>query len=269
MKYSILHTDATSSIDDKTFHHLQGWNGVALALHLIMAICILSLPETGTPTVPMYWYPRNLTGVTVHPEHLWNSQLGYLSIGFLFLAMINHGVCALAVPWYYREGLEQGVNPVRWAEYALSASLMHVMIAMLCGITSVALLVAVFGLTATTMAFGFLQEHVNREYHGLPAQKTLAPFWLGWVPYGVVWILLAAFFFDSLSRGDPPGWVWGVLAIEFITNCLFAVNLYLQQIEYGWWADYVHAEYAYLGLSFTAKLFLAWFNYGGSQSLDN
>lgn len=33
------------------------------------------------------------------------------------------------------------------------------------------------------------------------------------------------------------------------------------------WKDYVYGEWVFIILSFTAKSFLAWFNYGGANSL--
>ncbi len=48
---------------------------------------------------------------------------------------------------------------------------------------------------------------------------------------------------------------------------MFAVNMWLQQQEWGRWKEYVFGEYVFIALSFSAKSMLAWTNYGGTKSL--
>ena len=57
--------------------------------------------------------------------------------------------------------LARGQNRFRWVEYSLSASLMIVLIAGITGITDVAALVALFGVNASMILFGWLMETTN------------------------------------------------------------------------------------------------------------
>lgn len=57
--------------------------------------------------------------------------------------------------------MRRNANAFRWAEYAISASIMRVLIAQLAGVTDIHLLFTIFFLTATTMAFGWLMERTN------------------------------------------------------------------------------------------------------------
>jgi hypothetical protein len=62
----------------------------------------------------------------------------------------------------------QGVNPFRWLEYSLSASLMVVLIAMLTGIADYVALLALFGVNAAMIFLGWLMEL-------LPLRRTVVP----------------------------------------------------------------------------------------------
>ena len=69
--------------------------------------------------------------------------------------------------WYRRNLLEKR-SYARWIEYSFSSSLMIVLIAMITGIADVAALVALFGVNASMILFGLLQEHYERPGRQLP-----------------------------------------------------------------------------------------------------
>ena len=58
--------------------------------------------------------------------------------------------------------LQRGMNPARWYEYALSSSLMIVIIAMLCGMYDMSSLILIFSLNATMNLFGLMMEKQNQ-----------------------------------------------------------------------------------------------------------
>ena len=74
---------------------------------------------------------------------------------------------AMGWPRYVAE-LTRGQNRFRWVEYSLSASLMIVLIAGITGITDVAALIALFGVNASMILFGWLMETTNH-----PAPRRL------------------------------------------------------------------------------------------------
>lgn len=93
---------------------------------------------------------------------------------FLFLSAFFHWLIALSGVYpRYRAGLGAGHNYFRWVEYSLSASVMIVLIAVLPGILDIAALIALFGVNASMIFFGALQE--KYEHPG----GSLLPFWLG------------------------------------------------------------------------------------------
>lgn len=150
------------------------------------------------------------------------------------------------------------VNVIRWAEYSLSASLMHVEIAMLSGILDVYALIGVFALTAVTMWLGYLAE----EY------RSWSAFIIGCVPWLFEWAIIMWSFFYQLesSDGNPPAFVYAVIFIMFFFDTTFAVVCAVslrENLRFKWYVT----EISYLVLSFTSKNILNWVVYGGVTSV--
>ena len=117
-----------------------------------------------------------------------------------------------------------------WLRSAQAAMLRLKKVATLSGITSLHLLVALFGLTASTMTFGALQEIMNWRLQGQPSRKTMLPFWLGCIPHIFTWAIIGSYFFAGVSAASPPDWVWTIIFIQVLLDASFAVNMYLQQM---------------------------------------
>jgi hypothetical protein len=196
-----------------------------------------------------------------------STQLGTLRIdwlvaAFLLLAAIDHLTLSFGQPrrWYERN-VARGINPARWWEYSLSASLMIVLIAMLTGISELTALIALFGANAAMILFGLVQEQVNlgRE------RVDWRPFIYGCVIGAVPWIAITAQLIVSSAEGDgAPNFVYAIFVTLFLLFNSFAVNMWLQYRRRGRWADPVFAERVYIFLSLVAKSALAWQVYAGA-----
>jgi hypothetical protein len=187
-------------------------------------------------------------------DHLFDAPIGPLVAAFVFISAIAHLTLVLpGVFTWYERNLERKRNDARWIEYSLSASLMIVLIAMLTGIGDTAALVALFGVNASMIFFGLVQEH-----YAEPGSGRLLPFWLGCVVGAVPWVAIAIYFVTPGSSANPPGFVYGIFISLFAFFNVFAVNMWLQYRQIGPWRDYVFGERAYIFLSLTAKSALAW-----------
>ena len=49
------------------------------------------------------------------------------------------------------------------------------------------------------------------------------------MPHIFGWAIITSYFFDGVSNGDPPNWIWAIIFIEIITDSTFAINMFLQQ----------------------------------------
>ncbi len=211
--------------------------------------------DATVPVYTLYW--RRKEGVVVNLES--HAIVGFYSGAFLLLSFLNHAITAWCSDWYERV-LTDECNPLRWLEYSVSASLMHVMIAQLCGVADAYLLACIAALTALTMVFGWLQESL-RPLLQKDDRFTFMPFVLGCLPWLAQWAVILAHFY---SAGSPPEWVYALMLAELGLDALFAGWMLF---TYWMGYDYEFTEKGYVVLSLTAKQVLAWVNFGGTRSL--
>ena len=128
-----------------------------------------------------------------------------LVAAFLLLAAIDHLTLSAGRPRrWYEANVARGINPARWWEYSLSASLMVVLIAMLAGVTELVALIAVFGANAAMILFGLVQERVNLGRDDVDWRPVTYGCLIGAVP----WIAIAAHLVFSATEGSAaPGFV--------------------------------------------------------------
>ncbi len=195
------------------------------------------------------------------PVELFGLPTGAAVAAFLGLSALAHLI--VATGWWrrYLGDLARGRNTARWVEYAFSASLMIVLIAQLVGISDVTALVAIFGVNASMILFGWLQEKYEE-----PGGHGWLPFVFGCLAGIVPWLCIAIYVIapGSAASASPPGFVYAIMVSLFVFFNVFALNQWLQYRAKGRWADYLFGEKAYILLSLTAKSALAWQVFGGT-----
>ena len=256
-------TDAGASLD-RRLTGLRRFNGVMGGIHLGQAALMLVLSTAFALPVMTYFLQLDpATGRLVpNPTVAFELPIGPMVALFLLISAVAHFLIASPpiYPWYARN-IKLGVNYARWAEYALSSSVMIVIIAMLAGIYDIAALLVMFALNATMNLFGWMME-----LHNQTTQKT------NWTAYifgciaGIIpWVAVGLYLFNA-GEGDakaPTFVYWIYFSIFLFFNC-FAVNQVLQYKKIGKWQDYLYGERAYIILSLVAKSLLAWQVFGGT-----
>ena len=182
---------------------------------------------------------------------------------FLLLAAADHLLMAAPrISGWYERNVACGVNPARWWEYSVSASLMVVLIAMLTGIEEITALIAIFGANAAMILFGLLMERANSPQRPV----DWLPFVYGCLIGAVPWIAIGYQLVRSelATDGDVPGFVFAIFVSLFVLFNSFAVNMALQYRRRGRWRDPYFVERAYIVLSLVAKSALAWQVYAGA-----
>jgi hypothetical protein len=178
---------------------------------------------------------------------------------FLFISAFCHLLVSLpkVFPWYIRN-LGRHINYVRWYEYSLSASVMIVVIASLCGITDLVSLLGLFVLTAGMNLFGLVMELHNQS----TAKTNWTAFIFGSIVGVVPWAAIILYFVKSTPA--PPTFVYAVVVSLMVLYAMFPLNMWLQYARKGRWRNYVWGEYGYMFLSLTAKSLLAWQVFAGT-----
>jgi Heliorhodopsin len=277
-------------INNKVKQNLYKWNLVMGFLHLVQGIFMILISNSdrkfefvwNLPTVrflePIVVGRQQRPIIEYASEAAVTVNLSYMIAGFLFLSAIAHFITIVPiVNKWYNHNLAQKMNLIRWYEYALSSSLMVVVIAALCNIKDFSIIFLLVVANASMNLFGAMMEKHNMAL--VSKDKDAKVDWTSFV-YGCIagiapWVIMSVYFFTTLGRlgevSGLPQQVKDVLAtVKFIFPALFvffnlfAINMFLQYKKVGKWKDYLFGEKAYIILSLTAKSFLAWFIWGGT-----
>jgi hypothetical protein len=241
---------------------LRRYNLVAAAAHAVQGVLVLALATDFTLPVTAT-YLEGPPGTTPADQIvLWDLPVALGVALFFGLSAVAH--LLIASPWYfprYAAGLAAGHNYFRWVEYALSSSVMIVLIAQLTGIADVAALLAIFGVNVSMILFGWLQE----RYHQ-PGDGGWLPFIFGCLAGIVPWLAVLVYVIapGATTDAEPPAFVYGIIISLFVFFNVFAVNQWLQYRQLGRWKDYLVGERAYITLSLVAKSALAWQVFAGT-----
>ena len=240
-------------------YRLRAWNVLMGVFHALQGLLVLALATDFTIPITATYLDGPPGTPAAEPTVLFDLSVAWGVAVFLFLSAGFHWLIASpGVYARYRAGLEAGHNHFRWIEYSLSASVMIVLIAVLPGIVDIAALVALFGVNASMIFFGALQEKYEQP------GGSLLPFWLGSVAGIVPWVAIGIYLFTPGSDSNPPGFVYGIFFSLFVFFNTFAINQWLQYRRIGKWANYFYGERVYMILSLGAKSLLAWQVFGGT-----
>jgi hypothetical protein len=233
-------------------------------LHLAQAIVIIVLTNNFTlPITTSFLELQKATGkLWPVTETLVDVPFGILVSVFLLLSAVAHFTVGTGAFGWYVNNLKKGINYARWYEYSLSASLMIVLIGMLCGVYDLGALIMAFVLTAVMNLCGLIMEVHNQ----VTTKTNWTSYVVGCIAGIAPWIAIAIYFFGSLAKaeGGVPSFVYVILPTLFVFFFSFALNMVLQYKKVGPWRDYLFGERAYIFLSLVAKSALAWQVFAGT-----
>ncbi len=232
--------------------NLRVWNLGLTVLHAVQAVLIVVLSGNFVIQV-VSTFPDGPPGTrTPASEPLFDVRVGYAIGLFLALAAIDHLVTATFARSTYENDLRRGINRFRWVEYSISATIMILLIGFYSGITNITAVVAVIGANVAMILFGWIQERMNPPGR---SETTMMPFWFGTIAGIAPWV---GILIQIMGSETVPGFVYGIIVVQFVLFFSFGLNQWLQYRGIGKWTDYVYGEKAYLVLSLAAKSLLAW-----------
>jgi len=189
-------------------------------------------------------------------------QLGPIIASFLLLSGLF--LLGSATIWRkrYEAQIQKGMNLFRWAEYAITSSMMVVVIAILCGIYDLSTLILIFSLNACMILFGWMMEVHNQT----TKKVDWTAYFFGCFAGAMPWVVMGLYFYNALAAGGDavPTFVYAIFWSLFIAFNVFSVNMVLQYAKVGKWKDYIYGEYVYITFSLIAKALLAWQVWGGT-----
>lgn len=248
-----------NSENETKYVFLRKFNLIMFFVHISQVFLMLYLSNNFklplTSTTPVY----NALTDTISPtsETLLYIRIGPLVALFLFISAIAHLLISTILYKRYVNHLENHMNPYRWYEYSVSASIMIVIIAMLTTIYDIGILIALFTLTAVMNLMGLMME-----LHNQTTEKTnWTSYIIGCIAGIVPWI---AIFIPLISAESVPDFVIAIFITIAIFFNLFAINMVLQYKKIGRWSNYLYGEKIYIVLSLVAKSALAWQVFAGT-----
>ena len=247
------HRDPASAGSRSLLPRLRPYNLAAAGLHAAQAVAVVVLAnQFSLPVRARYMTGPPGPGVGQQTVTLFSVRFAWAIAAFFGLSALAH--LFVAGPGWdsYKAQLTRGRNPYRWLEYSLSASIMVVLIAMLVGIDDIAALIALVGVNASMIGFGWMQERYETP------GASMQPFWIGCLAGAIPWIAIGVYLIGPGANLHPPGFVYGIFFSIFAAFNCFPVNQWLQYRRVGRWKDYLVGERAYVTLSLVAKSLLAW-----------
>jgi len=248
-------------------NQLISFNKKMGVLHLIQgtAILILSLTvdvfKDFRPTIfGRFFEVYEGGGYGPVTQELFTLPFGILVSLFLLLSALFHFLISGPFKQNYLTSIEKGSNPLRWYEYALSSSIMVVLLASMFGLLTIEAIILIFVINALMNFFGLLMEKMN------PLNRTSTDWtahWFGWVAGVTPWVMIVIYMLNNGDLSLMPWFVIPGLLFYFVTFNMFGLNQYFQYKKIGPWKDYIYGERMYVWLSLFGKSILAWFIFLG------
>ena len=235
---------------------LRRINLIAGFLHLAQMIVVLALSNDFALPVNATYMSGPPGSTFAPPVLLFSTPVGLTVAVFLGLSALAHFI--VASPQFfgrYSAGLAAQRNYFRWVEYAISSSVMIVLIAQVTGVADITALISIFGVNAAMILFGWLQEKYEN-----PGSGGWLPFIFGCIAGAVPWLALLFYVFSigGPTESAAPAFVYGIVITIFLFFNSFALVQWLQYKKVGKWSDYLRGERTYITLSLVAKSALAW-----------
>ncbi len=237
------------------FHFVQG------VFMLIVALTVEQVMNF-KPQILSYFlkFDSETMRLVTEPRDLFSLPFGILVACFLFLSAFFHFlVYSRKYNQVYNQQISNHINQFRWYEYALSSSLMIILIAVLFGVYDIGALILIFGLNASMNLFGLLMEKMNQKKEEI----DWLPFIYGSLAGIIPWIVVIMYAFGNADPSQVPWFVYAVFGSYFVFFNPFPINMILQYKKVGKWKEYLYGERAYIILSLVAKSVLAWLVFFG------
>ena len=191
---------------------------------------------------------------------------GYLRAGVL----LTFALTCIAHIFYYTDGfgsgaysnqLRQGKNDFRWLEYAITATIMILVLASISAVknTKVYFILAVMNIV--------LQGIGNLGENAANFQTKIVSLIVGFLLLGATWYGILDSFYNALddsedlpNREGPPDWVRGIIIPMFVWWLSFGIVAFVQTLNYrkpGY--NYEKYEMGYIILSYLSKAFMGYY----------
>lgn len=222
---------AELNVPPKVPHPLQRDHRLLAVLHLGQAAATAALAATLSQTYKSTIYFKD--------DELFTVPVTALIPAFFGISGLGHVWAGFRANLYRR--MARFKCPERWGEYALSASLMSVIIALLCRIDEVVLLAGIMVLQMVVMAWGYVIERdlakiarSQEKYTPEMAAEDGKPselFWIASVAELLIWGTTLIYYADAVVGSDNsvPWFVHAVVATLLVCYTAYPIFMFWYQ----------------------------------------
>jgi hypothetical protein len=269
---------------------LKIWNMVMGFIHLTAAGALLGiiLSQPNSIVTPLYEVVSSVSvknssssqqlnvNFVTKQNQSWN--LPYLIVAFFAITSIAHFFYASDIDGFYSCSIaSESSNGFRWIEYAITSTLMILVVAILSGIRDVATLAIMAAANVVIMLSGrqielALKQNLRSQGYNPNANKWMFSFVSAWLLFSVIWFLILFSFGKRISEATNAGasipyWIWLVQIPTFLFFASFGI---INLVQICSKKKYEFFELTYIIFSLISKLFLGiWVAVGIFQSQSN
>jgi hypothetical protein len=127
---------ASPALDPGAASRLRRLNVIVGAVHALQAVVLLAIATAASLPIRASFLVGPPGAGDYGAASLGSLRIDWVVAAFLLLAAVDHLTLSVGRPRrWYEANVARGINPARWWEYSVSASLMVVLIAMLAGVS--------------------------------------------------------------------------------------------------------------------------------------
>jgi hypothetical protein len=234
-------------------HFVQG------TIMVLLAVFITDLQDFQPEILANYMSLSETGEVITVSKVLFKLPFAFVTTGFIFLSAFFHLLIVIFNKTYMNQ-IKLGYNKFRWFEYALSSSLLIVLLAILFGVRDIQSLTIIFIANAVMNLLGLEMELQHQFF----LTKRFSAYNLGWIIGLAPWAVIMMYLIFSPGLDLIPWFAWASIIAYFAFFNSFALNMFLQYKRIGKWKDYVFGERVYVWLSLIAKSTIAWIVFSGA-----
>lgn len=234
-------------------HFIQG------SIMVLLAVFITDLQDFQPEILANFMSLSESGEVITVSKVLFKLPFAFVTTGFIFLSAFFHLLIVIFNKTYLNQ-IKRGYNKFRWFEYALSSSLLIVLLAILFGVRDIQSLSIIFIANAVMNLLGLEMELQHQFF----LTKRFSAYNLGWIIGLAPWAVILMYLLFSPGLDLIPWFAWASIIAYFAFFNSFALNMFLQYKRIGKWKDYVFGERVYVWLSLIAKSTIAWIVFSGA-----
>ncbi len=197
---------------------------------------------------------KTIKSIGIH--HIYDVNLLYIIVILLTFSIVVRLILLTTYRPDYELDLKKGVNKARWVEYAVSTSLILVILGLLSGIDDLATLLLIIGDTVLVSILVLVVElsqtkntQLYKWLYPLACGVGLLP-WLVFIIYDIGT--------NVLGGTSLPAFVYGLSVTILILLIARFVSLYFEMTKFKLWAESLYAEGVFVVLGFVMISLVSW-----------